>query len=488
MRAAKVQDHWRRLRNERKGARLHKLIISDHASLEDGEIDLGGRRISALCGLNGAGKSRTVRILAGLMCSARDFLSDAEVGEDCSVELSLRESGGLEAVILDRNEVRSLGSYVEPHLDSPRLIHYFRSENNFDEVLQQFEFARWDSRQLDEASSITLRKYSWIEVAELDPIQPQGPGGPTAPFDPLVRSQVPFFRVKKGKAIYDSRGMGTGEFSALYLLWNLYFHKPEILLLEEPEAFLPPKSQIALMDIIARFLVESGASALITTHSKHVLTRLRLEEISVISNGSILSAGHRQLLESWGLREPVQPKTSTVIVEDSAAAVFTKCLFDKFCDTDTIDLDIRVGGSNGEIFAVLLALAGVSGERLVVGILDGDQRTVVREHGHSSILEAASCFLPGDSGPDSLLKEAAYANKNGFIEALEADSEDLALAALDGAESVEFHDWARDVASALSLTEEEVLVACFSAWCAIRSNRAAAVSFVNELQKALGNS
>ena len=86
---------------------------------------------------------------------------------------------------------------------------------------------------------------------------------------------VPFFEVKEGNIVYGSRSMATGELSLLYIAWTLHVSDPYgIVLIEEPEAYLPPINHEAAFALIGSVALKKHLGVIITTHSRSIASEL----------------------------------------------------------------------------------------------------------------------------------------------------------------------------------------------------------------------
>src|SRR5207249_4749613 len=86
--------------------------------------------------------------------------------------------------------------------------------------------------------------------------------------------KFPYFKATSNGVSYGSETMGQGELSLLIVLWELLtLPKNSILLLEEPETHVSPRSQEALMNVIAQNIVEKGIWTIVTTHSPVIVSK-----------------------------------------------------------------------------------------------------------------------------------------------------------------------------------------------------------------------
>lgn len=75
---------------------------------------------------------------------------------------------------------------------------------------------------------------------------------------------------------YTMLDMGLGELAAHVLLWTLWYLRDQgelVLLLDEPDAYFPPRSREPLLDHIGTTAATRNQAFVLTTHSREALER-----------------------------------------------------------------------------------------------------------------------------------------------------------------------------------------------------------------------
>ena len=118
-------------------------------------------------------------------------------------------------------------------------------------------------------SYILNKHYEFVEIYEIDDYQDE--------------DLFPIVIVKENGSTYDTRTMSLGEISVLTIFWSLnHAAVGSIVLLDEPEIYLSPVSQGALMDYLATACVQKQLSVILTTHSPQMFARLTKEQVKFI--------------------------------------------------------------------------------------------------------------------------------------------------------------------------------------------------------------
>lgn len=125
--------------------------------------------------------------------------------------------------------------------------------------------------------------------------------------------------------------LSSGERQRVHLARALC-QEPEVLLLDEPTAFLDIQHQVGIMDLLFRLNREKGLTILIASHDLNLITQY-CQKIVLIRQGKIVDLG--------------QP--SEVIREDTIGKVFqTRVMVDENPLTQTPRVTL-VGGSKGDV-------------------------------------------------------------------------------------------------------------------------------------------
>nr|WP_302054658.1 AAA family ATPase [Burkholderia multivorans] len=176
--------------------------------------------------------------------------------------------------------------------------------------------------------------------------------------------------------------MGYGELSLLFVMWKLRtIERDSVLVLEEPEAHVSPRSQRALMDILARSCDEKGLSIILTTHSPTIIANLPQDRIVLISKGqngqTSATVGPSKISVKELLGESAL-KRALILVEDRAAVQFGVSLLEQTSVDILSQVEFLEAGSAAKIDLVLSNLPRArQGTLKVIGVYDGDMRTRV---------------------------------------------------------------------------------------------------------------
>lgn len=96
-----------------------------------------------------------------------------------------------------------------------------------------------------------------------------------SPFSDLIGDGVvPYFEVEHGSDSYSMLEMGQGELAAHILMWTLWYLRDTrdiVLLLDEPDVFLPPASRETLLDYFVELALGRAQLFVIATHSMELI-------------------------------------------------------------------------------------------------------------------------------------------------------------------------------------------------------------------------
>ena len=92
-----------------------------------------------------------------------------------------------------------------------------------------------------------------------------------------------YFEVTTEGVTYGSEMMGLGELALHLMLWHLERVEPQsIMLIEEPETHISPRSQQALLNVLARASARKKLWVIVTTHSAGIVARIPREHIRLV--------------------------------------------------------------------------------------------------------------------------------------------------------------------------------------------------------------
>lgn len=362
MRDVEEREIWARLLKARAHTEPQPFMF------EAGSIDLS-RPCTILGGRNGAGKTRALKAIAKAM--------------------------GDEGVFLNLH-----------HLIEQAHILY-RSRDDLDEIAD--EAGSWTPTEdrTEDIQKIIGRAYDSVEWSELDLVPSEDE---VAEVFKWRRDQavVPYFRVTHLGRTYTSPDMGLGEFSVHFLFWILEQfadQKGLTLLLDEPDAFLPPKGVRSLLASLQGICLRRDWRLIISTHSEELISKsmehdafllLRLNdagETEVIDTTVSPVAGHSLLA-----RPPVE---QVLFVEDEVAAALLEALM-RHADPSYMDrVTIVWCKGEGDMRELIRKLPRPPRPRVRFAfVFDGDQRDLPVEEGTGWPI----AFLPTSEEPDRLLR------------------------------------------------------------------------------------
>ena len=481
LRSARSNDLWRQL-YRKADSRILRLFVrySNVPGLGSGELTAKGP-IAMLCGENGVGKSRALKtIYAALGGPYSDFTPKGALslpGTIDEVTLVRRTVAGgappAEETIEGTTNIKAAlavtgeppkASYFDPPLQVPHLLQLIRNDQNFSDLYEGITPQKLTPEQVEEVSMMVGRSYTDVSIYEIADYQDH--------------ETTPYFRVTSEGDTYGAENMGLGELSLLFAYWIL-LRAPEesILLLEEPETFIAPRSQRALIDLVASEALQKRLFVVLTSHSGVIAERVPNAHLELLSRArrvvSFLSDPPTNLLiDRLAL---IPPRHLILLVEDQAARNFTLALLEAKNSRYYSTCDIIVAGGDSHITEVLRRMPSVGSPRAaIIGVFDGDQ------HGKlPSGLPRPVIALPGGDAPERVLKR--YLESLGIEEIAQTLNKDVRFvsACLAGVAGKNHHDWMRELCATLSLEPIELFRPVVRRWAA--ANSGLVTTFFQEL-------
>lgn len=236
------------------------------------------------------------------------------------------------------------------------------------------------------ASYINRKSYSKILIWEVD-----------AEGD----KSLPYFQITDTDGLtYESPEMSTGELSVLYIAWVIRSSAPySLILIDEPEAFLPPATHEAVFAMLARYAEAKRLGLIITTHSA-VLTELApsqtLYPIRKTNNTHQIVSGKSaaRALTVLGL---TPSKSCMLFVED---ALIQEVVTDVIATYDlhtVCNFEIARLQGDGSVRNALKSVPQNSSRIAFAGVLDGDMKQAASKWEVANRL----AFLPFARAPEA---------------------------------------------------------------------------------------
>lgn len=472
MRMARAADYWRHVTENAYPQRVDRLVYDNVLGLGQGDVRFRAG-ITVVCGTNGVGKSSLLDCLWGAL--ATTDLSECPTA-------SLRLSGA--SVVAQVNKAGALSEHkaswkagavdshvspfplnvirIDPSRESLRLSTEFREMSNVSELLAAIEPHDASDSDLKVLSEIIGRNYTSWKTYEVE-TQPD-----------VIR---PYFCAECDGYGYGVETMGDGEIAIMYAIWSVArAEKMSVILVEEPECLIPPRSQTALMNFFAQCSDEKKLWMIVTTHAPGILAAIPHEHICrlIRVDGNVIAmctSAAWEPLADLGI-EP--QKRLIVLTEDRFAKVFAKLwvqdmdfVFSRQCHVTS------VAGKDG-IRDALQHFPDTGGAVSVVGLFDGD----VKKENIS--LKQPFAFLPSNLAPEVLVLDGIQGDIAALARLTGIDEQHI-RASLARMEGKDHHDWVEEFAKEIDRPYESVVHALYRRWVNAGENRAEAKRSFDEL-------
>lgn len=396
MRAAREGDHIRRFLAKPISVPVSVPLGTEQLILDGACTIIGGR--------NGAGKSRLLRAMAEQ---------------------------------LDESAV-----HVELHQLCERALDILGKRDDLDSMTEEFEPRELSHDELDDVSRVVGRDYEKVEWFALE-IEPPDEtvaarfrwGG--------EQSIMPYFRVQYRGRNYDSLEMGLGELSVHMLFWILEQYrqeeKPLTLLLDEPDAYLPPVGVVSLLARLSKICQDRKWQLVLTTHSEELIrTAVENRSFTFLQQDGLGASVAVQSADDPTVADLLLPMPTierVMFCEDEVAAVLARELLESFDKRAVARTAILWGGGTGALTGLRQHIPSHRHPRVQFQFMyDGDQRDE-----SLSSLPWGPHFLPSEQSPDELLFELRT-DIAGLSIALGIDELHLRRT-LESLEGHDPHDW-----------------------------------------------
>lgn len=402
MRDADERRAWRALASAT--ASLGRPVLALEAGVE---VDLS-RGCTVLAGRNGAGKSQVLR-------SAKQSLGDS-------------------------------GVLIELHRLCEQVLRVLRSRTDIEDMEEETGALVISDDVVDHVRRVVGRDYDLISWYALE-MEPDL-GDENHFFWWPAQPVVPHFRVAHHGVEYSTLDMGLGELSVHLLFWILeqYREEPDLtLLLDEPDAFLPPVGSEHVLARLQAVCRSRRWGLVVSTHSEEMIRCARENDGLVVLRREGTTIGSSQ---SWIDGSDIadhllaaSPVELVLFCEDESAASLARASLR--ARDELTGVDVVWAGGTGHLLPLVDHLPTHPRMPVRFGVvLDGDQRRAPDWAGRDL---ARVAFLPTDEDPDSLFSTLRNSPENLALR-LQVPIRTL-TAWLDALEGSDPHDWVNGLAA-----------------------------------------
>lgn len=376
MKRAAARDLRRNVfkRNNKNCPIISHISLKNVAGFQDIEIHPNSGMI-AICGGTGVGKSSLLQVMSLLLSTpshGRRFRPENRYGSfTATIEVDQGKSKFSRQLVVGEIVEQSNKEFQPEVLlltlydRTDDLLAAFEDfgENDF---IEAYEPKSFSPLQLSMVSRAVGKQYSKIYSYEIEDND----------HDDVF---IPYFIAEDGNTTYDVRYMGSGELSAIYITWLMDFVEPNsIVLLEEPEAMLPPSSHLGVYDIICQGAMKKNCSVIISTHSAEIIKEIPDENLLSLVRTEVATKlqppgkDKNLLLENLGL---VSAILAVAFIEDDLAFFVSAEIIARYDLSllKIIELN-NVKGGFGRIKKIVDILPEIRAYK-IIGLLDGDMRS-----------------------------------------------------------------------------------------------------------------
>lgn len=394
-----------------------------------------------------------------------DGLPAVDLGIPCTVVGGRNGAGKSRLLRAIAQNLGPSGLLIDLHHLTEHALMVLRSREDFDDMAEEFGAVGPDEDRLNDVRRIVGREYEDVEWYALE----------LEPADEAVaqrfrwsgeQSLVPYFRATYRGNAYTSRDMGLGEFGVHFVLWILdqFRHEQNLtLLLDEPDAYLPPVGVSALLSRLLRVCSQRGWSMVVTTHSEELIKQAVEHESFLFLHAAgggeisgIYSTEDSRVAESLLARPPIRV---VLFCEDETAHCLARALLERYDRAKSLATTVVWGNGHGYLRSLQSALPRPPHADISFGyVFDGDQRGNMPQEVNGRWPAIA---LPTDQDPDALFKGLAGAVDK-LAAKLSIPSERLARS-LESLEGRDPHDWVTELG--VGYGRQRVLPALADLWC-----------------------
>lgn len=479
LRKAKIDDHWRRVFKRNYTIEIDNISIIEEHAFSEFRANLS-KGISCIVGKNGIGKSNFIRTIYNAFHTSDSnremfhlsIIKDGLVDINYSINKDIHHSSTKVGERLNQIDDASITSFLyDPCNTVPTLQEMLKTQDNLEEMLVGYNETTLPDKDLTIINYLTGNHYDVVKIITIEDEYDNFPN-------------FPFFSVTINSISYDVRTMGLGEFSLFYFYWIInYVSKYEgnkILLIEEPESFLPPSSQVKLANILVKSIDENGISCILSSHSEHIIKRIPRDNILIFSKlGNKIKC--KQALDNFEHLKTIglsAPKLGILLFEDTAAIQFFKTLIKNSKEYVPDSFYYLNSGSESNIINDLKSIPSKIESFLIIGIFDGDCRNTIIKLPETSYYT----YLPSEYNPETLLiKFLKDINPNDLALLFNKTVDEINYA-LDETTGCDHHDYFEIMSRSLDSEYNFIFSSVCKIWTETPSNKSMVDKFMTEFR------
>ncbi|MDY2563786.1 AAA family ATPase [Pseudomonas syringae] len=258
--------------------------------------------LTSICGRNGVGKTSLLKLIYKVLTKEDLGLGVFRDSDTSKLSIKLMRRG--KEIDINPNDGIKIPNtfYFDPSTFALKIIEEYKRDTDKNGWMNGTAKYELDEESLLWIGRITGKAYQRITVSEVSHI--------------IEDTTFPYFEACTDSNTYRTEDMGQGEHKILVMAWRfMSLEKDSILIMEEPESFICPVSQLRLMEFITTIANEKKINILMSTHSEHILKEQGISSINVMFLGAKrkIATDHLKALTSLGL---TPEKKSVLLVED----------------------------------------------------------------------------------------------------------------------------------------------------------------------------
>ena len=470
-----------------------------HVTVESSPVlaqqDVHFGQLTVVTGTHGVGKSYLLRSIAALLPRGYGFpmgppffsgdgsnkgvlngkftatYLDGQTLHPWTLDLGRANRDALpEAPLSDLGEQAPWTRYVEPSLMFSEYSMLFQGYDSNLESFPSRPLMPPSRPELEYLRDVLGRRYETFEWREIN----------TEPSVDDGHYWVPHVEATVDGRVITSAQMSSGELWVHYVLWSLRTAGPEqIILIDEPEAFLSPAGHRPFLDEIARLTLASKAQTIVATHSAAMIDRTPASMIRVLapSTAGVQIVRPSSSISALRMLGQYPELAGIVLVEDDLARRIVQAMLSRSDNYLAQRVDIVDCGGKDKALATARVMAR-STRLAVCVVLDGDQRDANVDHTGLRI-----AYLPGDE-PDNAILTSVRTAPGRLAERASLNADDVAMA-LDGLRFHPHQYWFSKLAESLGLSHEILVSHLIYLWFQDDAVNADAMEIVRKIGEAL---